>query len=923
VIDTTPGGINGFMTHRESPVPSGPMTSCPECRQDNAPSATFCAHCGTRIADADAPTVSIAQGERIRIQREQVSSSVHGRFLPGQRVGARYRIVGLLGRGGMGEVYRADDLELGQSVALKFLPERLAADDAAIERFRREVRTARQIAHPNVCRVYDISEVDGHMFLTMEYIDGEDLAHALRRMGRPSPEKAVELAREICRGLAAAHENGVLHRDLKPANIMIDGRGRARITDFGLAGLAEELQAANERAGTVQYMAPEQLAHGDVSVRSDIYSLGLILYELFTGRRAFEGESVEEIKRSRESAPSVSLSSAGESIDPAIERVVMRCLAPEPKDRPGSVYAVLGALPGGDPIAAALAAGETPSPELVANARDHGGIRPAVGVACVAVSVVLTLLIAALNARLNAYPELSAAALSVEAQRIAIALGYDDLPANDVGRFAAFADYQASRYAIPKAERTTIDQSGWTPAYVYWRRWSAAPLEAPVFHEPEKIWMFYPAQTSPGSVTVMLSSTGVLKGLYAVPEATISPTDEVAWSDLLVFADIDPGTATEIEPSIRPLQHCDELRAWRVDAADGSESRVAHAGSANGRIVYFETRSQEVASDRTILGPSATLLGGIGIYVALLTGGAILAWRNVRQRRCDLRSAFRLGLLSALIFAFIELLSISIVDQPFLWGLFDMVGEERGAHLMQHGLTVFVLYMAIEPYARRIWPRSLIGVVRSLSGKARDPLVGREILIGATFGIALGVIVRAQSMGGALLTLEPGVLLLDDPELASLSSVGRLLAVIAFALANSMLWVVVLMVILVVTRFLTPNNLTSAIVSAIVATVFYALFIVGQGAPLVMGVVTGVTYGFGTVWLVTRFGFLAGYVGAYTIMLVSFEELITIAPNAWYGPMAVPVFIAVLGPMVYGFVVALAGQPLFKDLLAEPAPAGA
>ncbi|MHC4776910.1 MAG: serine/threonine-protein kinase, partial [Planctomycetota bacterium] len=190
----------------------------------------------------------------------EASGFQHGRFEPGQRLGSRYRIVALLGQGGMGEVYRADDLELGQSVALKFLPQRVAADPAWLRRFRNEVRTARQIAHPNVCRIYDIAEEDGHVFLSMEYIDGEDLAGVLRRLGRPSREKAIEIARQICLGLAAAHENKVLHRDLKPANIMIDGRGRVRITDFGLAGFLDELEQAKARAGTPAYMAPEQLA---------------------------------------------------------------------------------------------------------------------------------------------------------------------------------------------------------------------------------------------------------------------------------------------------------------------------------------------------------------------------------------------------------------------------------------------------------------------------------------------------------------------------------------------------------------------------------------------------------------------------------------------------------------------------------------
>ncbi|HEU4724423.1 MAG TPA: serine/threonine-protein kinase, partial [Candidatus Eisenbacteria bacterium] len=178
------------------------------------------------------------------------SSSIHGRFEPGTRLGSRYRVVGLLGRGGMGEVYRADDLELNQSVALKFLPESVARNAADHARLRQEVRIARQIAHPNVCRTYDIAEAEGQVFVVMEYVDGEDLASVLRRLGRPTPDKALEIARQLCLGIGAAHENGVLHRDLKPANIMIDGRGRVRITDFGLAGTAEELAAEGGVAGT-------------------------------------------------------------------------------------------------------------------------------------------------------------------------------------------------------------------------------------------------------------------------------------------------------------------------------------------------------------------------------------------------------------------------------------------------------------------------------------------------------------------------------------------------------------------------------------------------------------------------------------------------------------------------------------------------
>jgi serine/threonine protein kinase len=261
---------------------------------------------------------------------------------PGQILAQRYRIVHLLGRGGMGEVYRADDLLLGQSVALKFL-----ATAAMASALRNEVRIARQISHPNVCRVYDLGEAESLTYLTMEYADGEDLASLLRRIGRLPRDKAMEIARQLCAGVAAAHDKGVIHRDLKPANIMLDGRGQVRITDFGLAGVSEEIR--DIRSGTPAYMSPEQLAGKGVSARSDIYALGIVLHELLTGKRP-------------------PLEPDDPAPEPAVASVIQRCLDPEPAKRPRSALLVSAALPGGDPLAAALARGETPAPEVVAYA---------------------------------------------------------------------------------------------------------------------------------------------------------------------------------------------------------------------------------------------------------------------------------------------------------------------------------------------------------------------------------------------------------------------------------------------------------------------------------------------------------------------------------------------------------------------------
>ncbi len=202
----------------------------------------------------------------------------------------------------MGEVYKAEDLKLNQLVALKFLPENIAKDKTTLERFYGEVRIARQVSHPNVCRVFDIGEVDGSHFLSMEFIDGDDLSLLLRRIGRLPPDKAVEIARQLCAGLHAIHQVGVLHRDLKPANTIIDGRGRARITDFGIAGLESELKDGGGVAGTPAYMSPEQITGKEVTTKSDIYSLGLVLYEIFTGRRAFEADTINELIRKHETA---------------------------------------------------------------------------------------------------------------------------------------------------------------------------------------------------------------------------------------------------------------------------------------------------------------------------------------------------------------------------------------------------------------------------------------------------------------------------------------------------------------------------------------------------------------------------------------------------------------------------------------------
>src|SRR6478672_6727897 len=283
--------------------------NCPRCQRELSSDALSCAACGHSFDDATQKLEAAPSASKERRSISSLDSIDDARFVPGTILADRYRIVGLLGKGGMGEVYRADDLKLSQPVALKFLPARLLSDGAALARFHREVRVARQVSHKNVCRVYDIGELDGHHFLSMEYIKGEELSSLLRRIGRLPADKAIQLARQICAGLNAAHDVGVLHRDLKPANVMIDDDGNARILDFGLAGLSEEFSEDELAAATPAYMAPEQLEGREQTVKTDIYSLGLVLYELFTSKKAFEARTIGELIEMRRHTTPTSLTS--------------------------------------------------------------------------------------------------------------------------------------------------------------------------------------------------------------------------------------------------------------------------------------------------------------------------------------------------------------------------------------------------------------------------------------------------------------------------------------------------------------------------------------------------------------------------------------------------------------------------------------
>jgi hypothetical protein len=664
-----------------------------------------------------------------------------GRIDAGTILANRYRVTGLLGRGGMGEVYRADDLRLAQVVALKFLPAAVADDATRLAQFHNEVRIARQVSHRNVCRVYDISEDSGRVFLTMEHVDGEDLATLLKRVGHFPQDKGVEVARQICAGLAAAHERGVLHRDLKPANIMLDG-------------VADEIH--DVRSGTPAYMAPEQLAGQGVSVRSDLYALGLVLYEIFTGKRAFDAKTVAELLRMHDQGVELTPTSDVRDLDPSIELIIQRCVQADPARRPTSALSVAAALPGGDPLAAALAAGETPSPELVAAAGQTEAVPLPTALVVLSAALAALLVVGLWNPSrliINAVPfKLSPEVLADRAETMLARLGYTETPVDRASGFAKGRDYLAYiRRSRQDPGRWDALRTGRPPALLFWHRTSPRSL-VPDNPLNLRLGPTEPALDVSGMTIVILDTLGRLVELQVMPpqresppagQAPVEPTRPPDWGRLFAAAGIDQRRFAPATPEWTPFGYADTRAAWTGTIAelDDTPMRI-EAAAYRGRPTFFGTigpwsrpsRMQRAPTDPVVT--VLTTVAGI-ILVGLLAGAALLARRNLRLGRGDRKGAKRLAILR-----------FTLNCASFVVGArhFSALGEEMSRvaiavafGLLEGGLA-WLLYLALEPLVRRHWPDGLIAWTRLFAGKWRDPLVGRDVLVGIACGAGLMVL---------------------------------------------------------------------------------------------------------------------------------------------------------------------------------------
>jgi serine/threonine protein kinase/predicted Zn-dependent protease len=297
---------------------SAVAVTCPKCHSENPEAKQFCADCGTPLPPSKYIHPDVTETIKTSVRELTTGSTFAG----------RYQVIEELGKGGMGTVYKVFDSEIKEKIALKLLKPEVAADEDTVERFRNEIKLARKIGHKYVCRMFDLGKAEETYFITMEYVPGEDLKSFIRRSGRLTVGKAVYVARQVLEGLAEAHRLGVVHRDLKPQNIMIDRDGNARIMDFGIARSlkARGITAAGVMIGTPEYMSPEQAEVKDVDQRSDIYSFGVILYEMLVGRVPFEGETLLGIAMKHKSQPPQNPKELNPQIPDDLNRAVLKCL---------------------------------------------------------------------------------------------------------------------------------------------------------------------------------------------------------------------------------------------------------------------------------------------------------------------------------------------------------------------------------------------------------------------------------------------------------------------------------------------------------------------------------------------------------------------------------------------------------------------
>ncbi len=864
--------------------------------------------------------VSLFEEDKTLITSDSPVKSQKGNFVAGTVLDNRYRIIGLLGKGGMGEVYKAEDIKLDQTVALKFLPNKLEKNEEALRRFIGEVKTARQVSHVNVSKVFDIGDIDGKHYLSMEFIDGDDLAQLLRRIGRLPSDKAAEISRQICFGLHAIHDAGILHRDLKPANIIIDSNGKARITDFGIAGFEEDVQGAESRVGTPAYMSPEQITGKEVTTRSDIYSLGLLLYEIYTGKQAIQADSFEELIEKQKTTTPTNPSTFVENIEPVVEKTINRCLEKDPNDRPRSALQVALALPGGNPLEAAIAAGETPSPEMVAAAPKKGALKPLAALGVLGVFIVTAFCIVALNLNVQTYSntpfEKSPEILAEKAREIVRNIGYTDVPVDSDYEFVqdnSFLQYYGftgnTRNLPPRKEMLAAGQP--YDFYFLYR-------QAPHYLEPAdsvKVTEHQPPLLKAKMANLKLDVRGRLLEFVMVPTrvGSIKSNAETDWKEVFDAAGLDLAKFTETEFEWTPPVFADKTRSWEGSMADFPQISIrVEAAELNNRPVYFRIVAPWNAASEEFAGnPGIFKNAQIGIVLlisliaAAIIGSLILAYRNIKAGRGDLRGGLKLT-----IFLFLLAFAGQLIEGdhvPTIWGELSIIYEAI-SYAGINSFVVGILYIALEPFVRRSWPEMLISWSRLMSGDFRNPMVGRDVLVGGLMG--LGHMIGIHT-GFILMRVFLGEndSLLVFVFLDSLNSFSGLFGVflnnIVTNTAAGLIFVFIALFFYLITKkkqlgVIAVGLLFLILQLLIVVSVYHWLFIF---AAVINAACLMIALG--------RHGLL-GMISFWVFFEAIYEYPVTLETGSFYFPQGFLNIIIILGIAIYAFYLSIAGHSVFS-----------
>jgi hypothetical protein len=735
------------------------------------------------------------------------------RFHAGDVVAGRYRIVSRLGQGGMGDVYRADDLSTCVCVALKFLPPTRASDPQWVEKLKKEVSLARQVTHKGVCRVHDFVEGGGLVFLTMEFIEGDNLGIELEKLGRASRDTVVAWAWQLCDSLAAIHEAGLVHCDLKPQNIIVDRKGLVRIVDLGLA---RQAALENSLGGTIAYMAPEQYDRGTVTPQSDLYSLGLVLYQLASGLHPYPHSHPGSSERAIPPRPPSEF--MGGDGDRKLDKAILQCLEHAPQRRPETARQLQRRLP---PV----------SPEVTQTLKDSGAVRPmwafllfgAVLVGLVLQGLLAKHVLLVHQARGKIAPE----QLPFEAQNmLRERLGWPDREHHDCG---LVWDVQLIRQLQerPDASRSRDIQDKRDPILYFWYRESPNELVPTIRHTPAD-----PPLLFPGMRCVILDLDGRLVEFRAIPNPAAGAQDSrpdpkrgavgaaaektrpmASWEKALFdCAKLNPAGFKETEELPTPPVFAGEYSAWTgKEDADRPELYVEMAAH-RGQPVFFQIWRAEYRADELknrqgrIVDPRhLDLPDQLHELAWILTAAGLLAAvalvpRNLKRRWIDFRGTFRV----VLFFQLALLLGTAF----HLFSPRGSLGSMRKMSVFALGTAAFwsgvlaIAYMAFEPYLRRRWPTRFTAWNRFLNGRLRDSLVGRDVLLGTLFGTMIALLRKLlpyiESWRGIpSWTLErPLGLPLDSPDVP----MGWLGLALSSAIVNTVMCAILLLLLVWIMR---------------------------------------------------------------------------------------------------------------------------